>query len=108
MTCSDLASLHELLVPLETQLVNNQKLRASYEFRKLEIEAELQCAVAFDATLKNDTQRSAILIVNKLASEEWVKLTKVDLPEIEAILLADSFKEKRLRELIQSVIREQH
>jgi hypothetical protein len=111
MTFSDLnelGALHELLIPIEAQLVDNQKLKASYEFRKLEIESQLQYAVAFDATLKNDTQRSAILTVNKLASEEWVRLTKVNLPEIEASLLADSFKEKRLRELIQSVIHKQH
>ena len=103
MTCSALTDLHSLLTPVETRLVDNQKLKAAYEFRKLEIEAELQYAVAFDATLKNDTQRSAILIVNKLGSEEWVRLTKVDLPEIEARLAADGFQEKRLRELIHSL-----
>jgi hypothetical protein len=107
MTCSDLTTLcklhelHELLAPVEARIVDNQKLKAAYEFRKLEIEAQLQYAVAFDSTLKNDTQRSAILIVNKLASEEWVKLAKVDLPEVEAHLMADGFQEKRLRELIQ-------
>jgi hypothetical protein len=114
MTCSgltdlnNLAALHELLIPIEAELVNKQKLKASYEFRKLEIESQLQYAVAFDATLKNDTQRTAILTVNKLASEEWVRITKVDLPEVEASLLSDSFKEKRLRELIQSVIHGQN
>jgi hypothetical protein len=104
-TACTLQELHEQLAAVELRIVNNQKLKAQYELRKLEIEGEFQYAVAFDSTLKNDTQRSAVLIKEKLSSKEWIQLMKVDLPNVEAELTADHFKEKTLREIVSWLIK---
>lgn len=104
-TSASLQQLHEQLAAIVLRIVNNQKLKAEYEFRKLEIEGEFQYAVAFDSTLKNDTQRSAVLIREKLNSKEWVQLMKVDLPTIESELTADSFREKTLREVVSWLLK---
>lgn len=96
----EVEALVEQVRKVEGKYLELRTKRKSLELQKTKIETDLQRAISFDNTLKNEGQRTTAFNISKFKNVGWLKLVDEDLPGVEQECLALFFEQRRLHELI--------